>query len=271
MERPNWPTRFGYTGQVYLPGAKLSHYKARAYDPAVGRFLQTDPIGYDDGPNLYAYVGGDPVNRTDPSGLCRFQLHGNSLWTQRSWGLEFLGNEFSHITIDCDPIEARARGRESGGSGGGLPQPPITQSRPTRSMSTSTTRRACQTPQTPPGTNISRNVRLAAARGRSMVANVGNYRLTVANLGWFYNQVNTGHGWDFKTGGSVYIDAGNFNYGATGTAMGLSRSVLYAGAGFAQVRDGNSSIYFANTSFDDPLDRPAVDAGIAYARAKCAQ
>jgi uncharacterized protein RhaS with RHS repeats len=38
-------------------------------DPATGRFLQTDPIGMAGGMNLYAYAGGDPVNRTDPSGL----------------------------------------------------------------------------------------------------------------------------------------------------------------------------------------------------------
>lgn len=39
------------------------------YDPKLGRFLQTDPIGFDGGMNLYAYVMGDPVNASDPLGL----------------------------------------------------------------------------------------------------------------------------------------------------------------------------------------------------------
>lgn len=60
--------RFQYTGQMWLPSFGAYHYKARAYAPGLGRFLQTDPIGYAAGANLYAYVGGDPVNLNDPSG-----------------------------------------------------------------------------------------------------------------------------------------------------------------------------------------------------------
>jgi uncharacterized protein RhaS with RHS repeats len=48
---------------------RLSYYRARYYNPITGRFLSEDPMGFaGGGPNLYAYVGGDPTDFDDPSG-----------------------------------------------------------------------------------------------------------------------------------------------------------------------------------------------------------
>ncbi|MBI4619432.1 MAG: RHS repeat-associated core domain-containing protein, partial [Desulfobacterales bacterium] len=46
------------------------YMKARYYDPNVGRFISEDPIGFEGGDvNLMVYVGANPVNEIDPSGL----------------------------------------------------------------------------------------------------------------------------------------------------------------------------------------------------------
>jgi RHS repeat-associated protein len=51
-------------------GSGLHYMRNRVYDPGTGRFTQEDPIGLAGGLNLYGYANGDPVNFSDPFGLC---------------------------------------------------------------------------------------------------------------------------------------------------------------------------------------------------------
>ena len=60
-----WESKPNTTGD---PGPSLLLLTHRYYDPATGRFVNRDPIGYDGGINLYTFAGGNPVNKTDPDG-----------------------------------------------------------------------------------------------------------------------------------------------------------------------------------------------------------
>jgi RHS repeat-associated protein len=64
---------FGFAGMFWTREAQLNLTWYRAYDPELGRWLSRDPLSNaeeSEGPNLYAYVGNNPINYRDPLGLC---------------------------------------------------------------------------------------------------------------------------------------------------------------------------------------------------------
>ncbi|MFN8729385.1 MAG: RHS repeat-associated core domain-containing protein, partial [Planctomyces sp.] len=69
LSREDIDNRIGAAGMWWDPHLGIYHVRHRAYDPRLGRFLQPDPIGVAGGWNVFEYVGGDPANLIDPSGL----------------------------------------------------------------------------------------------------------------------------------------------------------------------------------------------------------
>jgi len=94
---PNHPNRFLFTGREFDSETGLYYYRARYYNPYIGRFLQTDPIGYGDGMNWYAYCGNAPVNMADPSGLVRISFYDGS---DSSTGFAANGNIWKNMADD---------------------------------------------------------------------------------------------------------------------------------------------------------------------------
>ena len=74
--------RYRFTGKERDAESGNDYFGARYYNPATGRFLSEDPLGFaGSGPNLYAYAGDDPIDLYDPFG--ESQMYGN--WCGPDW------------------------------------------------------------------------------------------------------------------------------------------------------------------------------------------
>ncbi|MGI6139490.1 MAG: RHS repeat-associated core domain-containing protein, partial [Candidatus Hydrogenedentes bacterium] len=64
-----------FTGKPWDPDAKLYYFPFRYYSPNMNRWTMADPAGVIDGPNVLAYVGGNPINQIDIKGLSILPIH----------------------------------------------------------------------------------------------------------------------------------------------------------------------------------------------------
>jgi len=94
LETGVWVTDRRFTGQRWEQGLGLYDYNARFYDPALGRFLQPDPIVPEPGDpralNRYAYVYNNPLRYTDPSGH----------WLETAWDILNIGWDLYEVYRD---------------------------------------------------------------------------------------------------------------------------------------------------------------------------
>jgi|GEM_PF-5403046 len=110
----NVTTLYGYTGQQQDAATGLDYYRARYYDPAIGRFISQDPSGFAAGDaNLYRYAGDGPPNHDDPTGLDDYS--GGNYYSSTNSDVSGDGNGGAADNTDNGP--------GSSGSGGNISNP----------------------------------------------------------------------------------------------------------------------------------------------------
>lgn len=87
-----------YTGRED-EGNGLYYYRARYYNPLLGRFVSQDPMGFAAGMNSYRYVGDDPQDGSDPFGLAGGPINLGQGWTARVDTFNLNGQAASEIHV----------------------------------------------------------------------------------------------------------------------------------------------------------------------------
>ncbi|WP_251358755.1 RHS repeat-associated core domain-containing protein [Kangiella sp. TOML190] len=96
VQLDNVSQKLRFPGQISDAETGMHYNYFRDYDPEIGRYLQSDPIGLNGGINTYGYVGANPVNFVDPLGLHSTDAH-NLIIDVFGRGDNFTSNQISHM------------------------------------------------------------------------------------------------------------------------------------------------------------------------------
>ena len=249
-----------FTGQTEDEAAGLYWYASRAYDPAIGRFCSPDPIvpepGNPQALNRYSYVYNNPLKFVDPSGH-------SAEWFNEAWREEFWEVHGKAPTQADYEWRYASMVIASGGHLSPIELPNV--------------------PLAPEGVDIDENIKttLAYATVGNLLSftSLAHLRITIhqaAAMVWF-RRIQPGGEWDYKLrrDDDLFENFGNFNFGATGAALGIPDETLLKGAGFVhQIQgvgggQGEFSILPGKGEYpygDDPRDSAQIKAGIHYYR-----
>jgi len=249
-------------------------------DPFGGSYDLTDPQSF----NRYSYVENDPINFTDPLGLFLPGPANDPGPTLNPYGCYDLYVDGIYIgkigACGGSPVPAVDIGGDVGGGG---PEPAPNQNDPCANI-----------PKAPPGVDINKNIAEAQKNSMGSAWNPLKPVFDLKGAVWFYNKVKPsnaesvlkGESWDYKRIGKVingkneYEDFGNFNYGATGLAVGFDERTLLREAGRAQPKRASKPEWgYPGSRWnpwggkppygDDPNDQEMIKRGFEYYKAGC--
>jgi RHS repeat-associated protein len=262
-----------FTGLEFDYDFGVLNAKSRLLDSDVGRFLGADPVfvaGMSSQElNRYAYASNNPVHYTDRTGLARqYSVMGESSRADRDRYFrerrDWSDRQLDRLRMQREMREGRFNTRDY------LDRTPKLQS-PKLGDSVFRDREPHytlfpRTPAVPRGHSIDRNT--ARMENRNLLSWPGK-------AAEWYESVKSGGLWDYKKQSGEWQDLGNFNYGATGAALGLPDEVLLRGAGWYQevkTPKGYDPSYghwwnpFSPSRGDDPKDQWQIRQGIDYYR-----
>ena len=247
-----------FTGQTEDESVGLYWYQSRAYDPEIGRFVSPDVVvpepGNPQALNRYSYVYNNPLKFVDPSGH-------SAEWFNQQWRDDFWDDHKRQptgldIAYRYASMDATSRGQDWSVEHWASQLPPV--------------------PAAPEGVDINANILYTESTLMlGLVSSVtGNPLSMLTPYADWFNRIREGGKWDYKRINlEKFEEFGNFNFGATGAALGIPEEVLLKGAASVQILDlrasgeGNFSLLPGGGVApygDERKDAAAIKAGIAY-------